>query len=115
MARSTEGSTSLEIEAMLAGLDSCGSRSRSSHRDLKPANILIDGRGEVLIADLWLAAIAGSISPAQVRDGTMPYMSPEQLAGREVTVRSDIYALGLVLYEAFTGRPAFHAASIRIA
>ena len=75
------------------------------HRDLKPANIMLDGRGEVLIMDFGLAGIAHEIE--DVRSGTPAYMAPEQLAGKEVTVRSDIYSLGLVLYELFTGRPAF--------
>ncbi len=75
------------------------------HRDLKPANIMLDGRGEVLITDFGLAGIAHEIE--DVRSGTPAYMAPEQLAGKEVTARSDIYALGLVLYELFTGKPAF--------
>src|SRR5580698_3550870 len=65
------------------------------HRDLKPANIMIDGRGEVLIMDFGLAAIADQVEGAEVRNGTPAYMAPEQIAGREVTQRSDIYALGL--------------------
>jgi predicted Ser/Thr protein kinase len=75
------------------------------HRDLKPANIMLDGRGQALIMDFGLAGIAHEIE--DVRSGTPAYMAPEQLAGREVTVRSDIYSLGLVLYELFTGKPAF--------
>lgn len=75
------------------------------HRDLKPANIMLDGRGEVLIMDFGLAGLAHEIE--DVRSGTPAYMAPEQLAGNEVTARSDIYALGLVLYELFTGEPAF--------
>jgi hypothetical protein len=77
------------------------------HRDLKPANIMIDSRGEVLIMDFGLAAIADQVEGVEVRNGTPAYMAPEQIAGREVTQRSDIYALGLVLYEIFTGQPAF--------
>ena len=80
------------------------------HRDLKPANIMIDGRGQVLIMDFGLAAIADQVEGAEVRNGTPAYMAPEQLAGREVTERSDIYALGLVLYEIFTGQRAFKTA-----
>src|SRR3984893_12266497 len=76
------------------------------HRDLKPSNIMIDGRGQVLILDFGLA-IANQVEGAEVRNGTPAYMSPEQLAGREVTERSDIYSLGLVLYEIFTGQRAF--------
>lgn len=79
------------------------------HRDLKPANIMIDGRGEVLITDFGLAALAGSVAGPEARQGTPAYQAPEQLAGLEATVRSDIYALGLVLYEIFTGRRAFEA------
>jgi len=75
------------------------------HRDLKPSNIMIDARGEVRIMDFGLAGLAREIE--DVRSGTPAYMAPEQLVGKEVTARSDIYALGLVLYELFTGKPAF--------
>ena len=81
------------------------------HRDLKPGNIMIDGRGQVLIMDFGLAAVADSVSGAEVRNGTPAYMAPEQLAGKEVSERSDIYALGLVLYEIFTGQRAFKTAN----
>ncbi|HKQ61200.1 MAG TPA: serine/threonine-protein kinase [Candidatus Polarisedimenticolaceae bacterium] len=77
------------------------------HRDLKPANVMIDGRGEVKITDFGLAGLAEEIEGAEVRAGTPAYMSPEQLEGREVTVKSDLYALGLVLYEIFTGARAY--------
>jgi len=80
------------------------------HRDLKPANIMIDGRGQVLILDFGLAAVADQVAGAEVRNGTPAYMAPEQLAGKEVTERSDIYALGLVLHEIFTGQRAFKTA-----
>src|SRR3954454_20980904 len=77
------------------------------HRDMKPANIMLDGRGQVVITDFGLAGVAGQIQGTEVRSGTPAYMAPEQLAGKEVTSRSDIYALGLVLYEIFTGKRAF--------
>jgi serine/threonine-protein kinase len=79
------------------------------HRDLKPANIMLDGAGKVRIMDFSLAAV-GEVT--DVRAGTPAYMAPEQLEGREVTARSDIYALGLVLYELFTGRRAFDAKTL---
>jgi len=77
------------------------------HRDLKPANVMIDGEGHVRLTDFGLAAVAGNVD--NIRSGTPAYMAPEQLAGREVTQRSDIYALGLVLFELFTGRRVFEA------
>ncbi len=80
------------------------------HRDLKPANVMVDERGDVRITDFGIAALAGEARKASA--GTPAYMSPEQLDGRELTVRSDIYSLGLVLYELFTGRRAFEAASL---
>jgi len=73
------------------------------HRDLKPANIMIDGRGKVRIMDFGLAALAAEVQFGDIRSGTPAYMSPEQKAGREVTTRSDLYSLGLVLHEMFTG------------
>jgi serine/threonine-protein kinase len=72
------------------------------HRDLKPANIMLDGRGKVRITDFGIAGMAAQIR--DVRSGTPAYMSPEQLAGKEVTVRSDIYMLGIVLCELLTGK-----------
>ncbi len=80
------------------------------HRDLKPANVMIDGQGQVRVTDFGLAAVAGA--SGQSRAGTPGYMAPELLAGEDATVQSDIYALGLVLYELFTGRRAFAAQSI---
>src|SRR6202161_3413750 len=74
------------------------------HRDLKPQNIMMNKRGDVVIMDFGLAAIADQLSGAEVRNGTPAYMAPEQLKGSEVTGKSDIYALGLVLYELFTGK-----------
>src|SRR5271166_4652579 len=75
------------------------------HRDLKPANIMLDGRGEILIMDFGLAGVAHEIE--DVRSGTPAYMAPEQLSGKKVTARSDIFSLGLVLYELFTGKSAY--------
>jgi serine/threonine protein kinase len=77
------------------------------HRDLKPANVMLDGRGQVVITDFGLAGVADDIRGPEVRSGTPAYMAPEQLAGKEVSTKSDIYALGLVLYEVFTGKRAF--------
>lgn len=77
------------------------------HRDLKPANIMLDARGQVLLTDFGLAGLIDSFDSTEVRNGTPAYMAPEQFTGREVTVRSDIYSLGLVIYEILTGKRAF--------
>ncbi len=78
------------------------------HRDFKPANVMIDGTGRVRITDFGLAGASGET----IRAGTPAYMAPEQLAGAEVTARSDIYALGLVLYEIFTGKRALEGKNL---
>ena len=83
------------------------------HRDLKPQNIMMNKRGDVVIMDFGLAAIADQLSGAEVRNGTPAYMAPEQLRGAEVTAKSDIYALGLVLYELFTGKRPFDANTVQ--
>ncbi|MHC4219071.1 MAG: serine/threonine-protein kinase [Planctomycetota bacterium] len=82
------------------------------HRDLKPANLMLDGRGHVRITDFGIAALAEQVDGKPSRAGTPAYMAPEQLAGGEVSQRSDIYGLGLVLYEIFTGREAYAAQSV---
>ena len=82
------------------------------HRDLKPANVMIDGKGRVRITDFGLAGFAEQFTGSEIIAGTPAYMSPEQFAGKEVTTKSDIYALGLVLYEIFTGKRVFEAGSL---
>jgi eukaryotic-like serine/threonine-protein kinase len=72
------------------------------HRDLKPANIMLDGSGNVRITDFGLAGVVQYIR--DIRSGTPAYMSPEQVTGKGVTLRSDIYALGTVLHELLTGK-----------
>jgi predicted Ser/Thr protein kinase len=82
------------------------------HRDLKPANVMVDGRGHVKLADFGLASAIQDAARTDARSGTPAYLSPEQVEGREVTLRSDVYALGLVLYELFTGQVAYPAQTL---
>jgi serine/threonine-protein kinase len=79
------------------------------HRDLKPSNIMIDKEGNVRIMDFGIARSlkAKGITGAGVMIGTPEYMSPEQVEGKEVDQRSDIYSLGVILYEMMTGRLPF--------
>ena len=83
------------------------------HRDLKPANIIIDSKGEARITDFGIAGIESEVQGNESRVGTPAYSSPEQIDGKEVTQRSDIYSLGLLLYEIFTGRQAFEGESVQ--
>ncbi len=82
------------------------------HRDLKPANVMIDGRGQARITDFGLAVEATSAGPPGDAAGTLAYMAPERFAGRPATVQSDLYALGLILYETSTGHAPFTASTV---
>jgi serine/threonine-protein kinase len=72
------------------------------HRDLKPANVMLDGRGRVRLTDFGLATTVDSEGPVEIA-GTPAYMAPEQFAGQTLSVATDLYAVGLVLWEIFTG------------
>jgi serine/threonine-protein kinase len=96
----------LELARQLcAGLAAAHDR-KVLHRDLKPANVLIDGRGRAHLADFGLANLTDQRRETREVAGTPGYMAPEQQEGREVTTRTDSGALGLVLYEMFTGERA---------
>ena len=82
------------------------------HADLKPANIMIDGRGRALITDFGLAALAFDPSQRGMIAGTPRYMAPEQFAGVLPSTRTDIYALGLVMAEVFTGCAVLEGGSV---
>ncbi|HMJ86805.1 MAG TPA: serine/threonine-protein kinase, partial [Vicinamibacterales bacterium] len=80
------------------------------HRDLKPGNIMLDGRGQVRIVDLGFATPLGDAATGIA--GTPAYMAPEQTSGQDAGERTDLYSLGVVLYEVFTGRRLFHVRTI---
>lgn len=79
------------------------------HRDLKPSNVMIDAEGNARITDFGLAGLEKEFREDEMGAGTPAYMAPEQLDGKPVSARTDIYSLGLVLYELFTGKRAFDA------
>ncbi len=82
------------------------------HRDLKPSNVMIDEHGNARITDFGLAGLEEELRAEEAIAGTPAYMAPEQLDGKPCTIRSDIYSLGLLLYELFTGKKAFEAPTL---
>ena len=82
------------------------------HRDLKPANLLINNEGLLKIVDFGVAAAQREGDTQLTKTGYVigspKYMAPEQILGKKVDQRADIYALGVILYEMLTGEPPYH-------
>jgi serine/threonine protein kinase/Tfp pilus assembly protein PilF len=127
-ARMAKGKLSLDdtfdVAAQVAGALAEAHAHHIIHRDIKPSNIMLASRGQVKVLDFGLAktANATSIEPDEAETkriltapgmilGTVPYMSPEQLRGVTVDVRSDIFSFGVVIYEMLSGQPAFQRSS----
>jgi WD40 repeat protein len=108
----------LELIARICGAVHHGHQKRIVHRDLKPGNILVDASGQAKIIDFGIARAVDPDTPGERREiaGTLAYMSPEQLEPDEtdVDVRSDVYSLGVVLYELLNGRLPYDVADTPI-
>ncbi len=101
-----------DIAAQIADGLACAHQNGVIHRDIKPANIMLLDSGTVKITDFGIALLPrGSRTMGSVF-GSPKYISPEQVVGKEADGRSDIFALGAVLYELLTGSPAFTASDL---
>jgi tRNA A-37 threonylcarbamoyl transferase component Bud32 len=99
------------IAAQVAEALDAAHRAGLVHRDIKPANLLLSGDGRIKVADFGIAKAAEDADLTQpgAMVGTVKYLAPEQVRGDAVDARTDIYSLGIVLYELLCGRPPFQA------
>jgi serine/threonine-protein kinase len=96
------------LQQIVAGLEAAHAAG-VIHRDLKPSNVLVGERGAIKIIDFGLAttALAEGLTATGAVLGTPHYMAPEQVRGKPVDARTDVYALGALAYHLVTGRPPF--------
>lgn len=107
--RPLDGATAANIIAQIASALDYAHAGGVVHRDIKPSNILIDRQGRAVLTDFGIARAAGfsRLTGTGTLVGTPEYMSPEQAEGLEIDHRTDIYSLGVVLYNMLTGRVPF--------
>lgn len=115
-ARQLSISARVELFIKVAGAVQYAHRNLVVHRDIKPANILVDGAGEPKLLDFGIAKLlaeAGEpeLTRTQFRPLTPQYASPEQVGGQTLSTATDVYSLGVVLYELLSGRLPYHAVS----
>ena len=104
----------LAIARQLADALECAHGEGIIHRDIKPQNLLVDAAGTLKVMDFGVARLTertSALTQAGMAVGTPTYMAPEQLLAESVDARSDLYSVGVVLYECLTGRPPFEAKS----
>jgi len=102
-----EPTQAIAIVAEVADALETAHRSGVVHRDVKPGNILLSSDGRVLVADFGIATAGSDLTSTNTLLGTAKYLAPEQVEGHAVDARADVYALGVVLYEALCGRVPF--------
>jgi len=103
----------LDIVTSIAGALDYAHKEKVIHRDIKPANVMLLKNGNIKVTDFGIAkAISSSRTKTGVILGTPNYMSPEQIMGQKIDLRSDIFSLGVLFYQLLTGELPFHGENL---